>query len=396
MAGALDGYRIVDVTAMMTGPAATMMLGDQGADVIKVEPIDGGDLTRQGGSAKQGISPFFATVNRNKRSLAVDLKTEAGLEVVKRLVRTADVFIQNFRPGVAERMGIGEPALRELRSDLVYVSISGFGESGPYAHKRVYDPVIQALSGLAYIQGDRETGRPRMVRSIIPDPLTAVTAAQAVTAALLARERTGEGQHVRLSMLDSMVTFLWPEAMERYTFVNHDEEPGEKRLGQLRDLIFETSDGYITAGANSDKEWHALALAVGRPEWLEDERFATMTSRLKNWDVRMEAMQEAFRGRTSAELLELLDKADVPCAPINSRVDLLRDPQIVANELIVEVEHPVVGPVRQTRPAARFEGTPSSLRQPAPMLGEQTDEILSELGYVADEIATLRQGSTVA
>ncbi len=197
MAGPLAGVRVVDLTSMISGPVATMMLADQGADVIKVEP-PGGDLVRHLGPNQQGLTATFISANRSKRSLSVDLKTEAGMQVINRLVATADVFVQNFRPGAAERMGLGEEAVRRLREDIVYVSISGFGETGPYAHKRVYDPVIQALSGLAAIQRDGDTGRPHMVRTIIPDKTTALAAAQAITAALFARERMGIGQHVRL------------------------------------------------------------------------------------------------------------------------------------------------------------------------------------------------------
>ncbi|MFP8879049.1 MAG: CoA transferase, partial [Myxococcota bacterium] len=188
MPGPLEGYRIVDLTAMISGPIATMMLGDQGADVIKVEPPGSGDLVRGIGASISGMAPLFVTSNRSKRSIVIDLKQRRGVEVLERLVATADVLVQNFRPGAADRMGVGADAMRAIKPDLIYVSISGFGDTGPYANKRVYDPVIQALSGLASIQGDRVSGRPRMVRTVVPDKLTALTAAQAITAALLARE----------------------------------------------------------------------------------------------------------------------------------------------------------------------------------------------------------------
>ncbi|HXR25918.1 MAG TPA: CoA transferase, partial [Candidatus Binataceae bacterium] len=259
MPGALDGFRIIDLTQMVSGPMATMMLADQGADVIKVEPPGTGDLTRALAGRRRGMSPPFAVINRNKRSVVIDLKTARGLELMKQLVAGADVFIQNFRPGAVERMGLGEPALRAIKPDLVYVSISGFGESGPYVHKRTYDPVIQALSGLASIQGD-PGGRPRMMRVIVPDKVTALTAAQAITAALLARERTGKGQHVRLAMLDAVVAFMWPESMASHTFV--DTNHVVTRPLNTRDLIFETTDGYITCGAISDSEWAGLCRAL--------------------------------------------------------------------------------------------------------------------------------------
>jgi crotonobetainyl-CoA:carnitine CoA-transferase CaiB-like acyl-CoA transferase len=394
MPGPLDGTRVIDLTTMISGPLATMLLGDQGADVIKVEPPGTGDLTRLLGGTRRGLAATFATSNRNKRSVVLDLKHARGRGILERLIAGADLFVQNFRPGTAERMGLGEDALREIKPDLIYVSISGFGESGPYAKKRVYDPLIQALSGLATIQADRDTGRPRMVRLIVPDKLTAMTAAQAMTAALFARQRTGRGQHVRLSMLDAMVSFLWPEGMSGHTFVGDESERYRTRLSQ--DLVFETTDGYITAGAVSDDEWRGLARAVGHPEWLDDPRFATPARRIANAADRLELLAQVLATRTSAEWLERLDAEGVPCAPILSRDELLTHPQIEANELVVESVHPHVGPMRQTRPAARFDQTPTALRSAAPLLGEHTDEVLSELGVSQKEIASLRDASAVA
>ena len=390
--GPLDGYRIIDVTQMVSGPMATMILADQGADVIKIEPTGVGDLTRGLGGTKRGMAPTFAVINRGKRSVAINLKDARGVDLLKDLVRSADVFIQNFRPGAADRMGIGEPELRRIKPDLIYVSISGFGEKGPYVHKRVYDPVVQALSGLAAIQADAATGRPRMMRLIIPDKVTALTAAQAITAALLARTRTGKGQHVRLAMLDAVVAFMWPEGMARHTFKSND---GVTTRGGVRDLVFETADGYITVGAVSDVEWDALARTIGHPEWLDDPRFKTPTSRARYADERLELTQQALAGKTSAEWLAKFDAAQVPCAPILSREDLFNDPQIAANELIVESVHPYAGAMRQPRPAARYEGTPTGTPRPAPMLGEHTDAVLADLGISPEKVSSLRTSAVV-
>ncbi len=388
MPGPLAGYRVIDVTQMLSGPMSTMILGDQGADVIKVEPPYAGDLTRA--FSTTGISPTFSMINRNKRSVALDLKRERGVGLLKQLVAESDVFVQNFRPGAVERLGIDEPALRQVKPDLIYVSISGFGEVGPYTHKRVYDPVIQALSGLTDIQRDPVTGRPKMMRLVIPDKVTALTAAQAMTAALLARERTGTGQHVRLAMLDAVVSFLWPEGMAYHTFVRNGE--AVSRPPDTRDLIFETADGYITAGAMSDKEWAGMVRALDRPEWLEDERFRTPAGRMKHADARLDMTAEVMKTRTSAEWLARLDAEQVPCAPALSRQDMLTNEQIVANRLIVESEHPHAGRTRMTRPAARFAETPAELRLPAPMLGEHTEQVLTEIGLSAVQIADLRAG----
>ncbi|MCE2486703.1 MAG: CoA transferase [Desulfurellaceae bacterium] len=388
MPGPLAGYRVIDVTQMLSGPMSTMILGDQGADVIKVEPPQAGDLTRAFSST--GISPTFSMINRNKRSVAIDLKCERGVSLLKQLVAESDVFVQNFRPGAVERLGIDEPTLRRVKPELIYVSISGFGEVGPYTHKRVYDPVIQALSGLTDIQRDPVTGRPKMMRLVIPDKVTALTAAQAMTAALLARERTGTGQHVRLAMLDAVVSFLWPEGMAYHTFVRNGE--AVSRPPDTRDLIFETADGYITAGAMSDKEWAGMVRALDKPEWLEDERFRTPAGRMKHADARLDMTAEVMKTRTSAEWLARLDAEQVPCAPALSRQDMLTNEQIVANRLIVESEHPHVGRTRMTRPAARFAETPAELRLPAPMLGEHTEQVLTEIGLSSAQIVDLRAG----
>ena len=391
--GPLSGYRIIDVTQMLSGPMATMMLGDQGADVIKVEPPGIGDLTRAMGASKNGIPPAFAVINRNKRSIALDLKDHRGLGVLKHMITGADVFVQNFRPGRVERMGIGERELRRIKPDLIYVSISGFGEKGPYVEKRVYDPVIQALSGLAAIQADYKTGRPRMMRLIIPDKVSALTAAQAITAALLARERTGEGQHVRLAMLDAVISFLWPEGMGDFTFAA--SKPQAQR-NKSRDLIFETADGYITCGANSNAEWKGLATALGRPEWIDDPRFNSVAARIRNVTERLDLTAEIIATKTSAEWIARLEAHDVPCALVHARADVIDDPQVAANELIVHSNHPHAGPMRQPRPAARFEKTPAGLHRFAPLLGEHSDEVLKELGIGANAIAELRAARVVA
>jgi crotonobetainyl-CoA:carnitine CoA-transferase CaiB-like acyl-CoA transferase len=392
--GPLEGFRIVDASQLISGPIATMLLGDQGADVIKVEPPGAGDLARQLGIARGGIAATFATSNRNKRSIAIDLKHAGGRALLERLVASADVFVQNFRPGKADALGIDEPALRRVRSDLIYVSINGFGETGPYAGKRAYDPIIQALSGLADIQADRDTGRPRMVRVIVPDKLTALTAAQAITAALLHRERTGEGQHVRLSMLDATVSFLWPEGMAAHTFISGPERGTHPQLAQ--DLVFETADGYISAGAVTDTEWAALARAVDHPEWLEDARFRTPASRIVHTDARLELLAGVLRRHSTRAWLDRFSAAEVPCAPVLRREAIPAHPQIRANELIVESAHPLAGPMREPRPAARFERTPAGIRRPAPALGEHTDALLAELGCDAEEIAALRRNRVVA
>src|SRR5215469_8355716 len=285
MSGALQGIRVLDLTTMVAGPVAAMMLGDQGADVIKVES-PAGDLMRRFAFGRNGMSASFLSCNRNKRSLAIDIKSAEGLQIVQRLIATADVLMHNFRPGAAERIGVGEDAVRAIRPDIIYVSISGFGESGPYANQRAYDPVIQALSGLAEIQRDRDTGRPRMIRTIIADYTTALSAAQGITAALFARQRSGQGQHIRIAMLDATISYLWPEAMPSLTFVGEEQDPSDGEVGP--DLIFATQDRYITAGALSDDEWAGMCRALNREDLINDPRFKTARDRAVNAVVRRE------------------------------------------------------------------------------------------------------------
>jgi crotonobetainyl-CoA:carnitine CoA-transferase CaiB-like acyl-CoA transferase len=384
MPGPLEGYRIVDLTSMVSGPLATMILADQGADVIKVENPDGGDHTRAANNSRNGFSASFLNNNRNKRSVALDLKNPSALQAVLRLAGTADVFVQNFRPGVAERMGLGEDAVRAVAPAIIYVSISGFGESGPYAQKPVYDPLIQGVSGLASIQAGSDTERPRLVRTIVPDKLTAYNAAQAITAALLSRARTGKGQHIRLSMLDAIIAFLWASDMGSQTFVGEDIP--QQEAASFIDLIYETATGPISAAVQSNREWVALTRALDKPEWLEDPRFKTPSLRQRHINERLILTQETLRSRPAEEWLARLTEAGVPCAPVLTRTQMLSNPQVVANGIVVETEHAEAGRIRQARPAARFSETPAEIRWGGVALGAHTAEVLGELGYTEADI----------
>ena len=384
MTGPLAGFKILDLSAVLSGPLATMWLADQGADVIKVEPFHGDIVRAMGGG--DGITPSFLSANRGKKGIAVDLKTPQGLALVMRLAAEADVLVQNFRPGAIERMGLGYDTVTEVNPNIVYCSISGFGETGPYAHKRVYDPVIQSLSGLADIQRDRETGRPKMIRTVIPDKTTGLTAAQAITAALLSRERTGKGQHVKVAMIDAMISLTWAEGMAGYTIIgNEDKVPPQL----APDLIFETSDGYITAGAISNAEWQGMCKALNKEEWLADERFNTPAGRVKNNAERLNLTAEVIATKPTVHWLKVMDENSVPSAPVLSRKELLQHEQIIANKLIEEMHQPGLGAVRQPRPAARFSKTPAVISGPAPLLGEHTREVLSNLGLCDTDIDEL-------
>ena len=376
--GPLEGVKVLDLTSMVSGPMAAMMLADQGAEVIKIEPTHGEQL-RHMAAPHNGVNPAFYSCNRGKKSLAIDLKSEEGKEILLKLVKEADVFMQNFRPGAIERMGFGEDILRKVNEKLINVSISGFGTKGPYSSSRVYDPVIQALSGATDIQADRETGRPQMFRVIVADKVTALTAAQAVSSALYQRERSNIGQHIELSMLESVLAFFWPEGMAGLVY--KEKEMDVRKLQGTQDLIYKAKDGYITAGAVSDSEWQGMCNALERQDLIEDERFATSAARVSNSGERKDLTGKEISKWNSKEILARFQEEGVPCAPLLSRMELMSHEQILANESILVSEVDGFGEVRQARPAARFNETPSEISRPAPRLGEHGNEILTELGY---------------
>ena len=390
MPGPLHGFRVIDLTTMISGPLATMTLADQGAEVIKIEHPKGGDLSRQVTGRRGGFSASFLNNNRGKKSVTLNLKDPRGVEAALRLCATADVFVQNFRPGVAERIGLGEAAVRSARPDIIYTSIAGFGFSGDWARKPVYDPLIQALSGLASVQGGADAARPRLVRTILPDKLTAIQTAQAITAALLARSRTGEGSHVQISMLDTVLAFLWSSDMAGHTFVGDELEPAKDDDAQsFVELIYQTADGWMAVSAHTDSTWKGLSAAVGRPDWLKDPRFATVAAREENKPARLELTQEALLEDTTDNWMRRLSDHDVPCAPVLTRDQVYAHPQVQANEAVIEQDHPQAGRIRQARTPAQFSGTPPEPPRPARRLGEDTRAVLAEAGYDAETIADM-------
>jgi crotonobetainyl-CoA:carnitine CoA-transferase CaiB-like acyl-CoA transferase len=391
MAGPLDGLRILDLTTMITGPMATMMLADQGAQVIKVEPPGIGDVMRYLGSSRGGISAMFASSNRSKRSLAINLQKDEGREIVKSLAAECDVFVQNFRPGVIERLGLGEPELRGHHPDLVYVSISAFGEKGPYASRPAYDHILQGMTGAGYVQNPTS---PKFMRQAWVDKTTALTAAQAITAALLARERGAGGQHVRLSMLDAGLSFLWPDG-HADTMLVGDE--GALRLPSIGSTYepFECSDGCLAVATVTEEQWTNLLIAIDRPEVLADPRFATLAARLENLAAFRAEMRADTTRFTTADLLARLQEADVPCGPILRLEEVPDFEPVVANDCLVESHHPQMGAIREPRPAARFQNTPAEIRRPAPALGQDTDAILREFGHNPDAIQGLRDTGVI-
>ena len=383
--GPLDGVKVLDFSVMISGPLAAMMLADQGAEVIKVETPGFGDVMRLLGTSKNGMTGIFANNNRGKRSLVVDLKTDAGRDVIHRLAADADIVIQNFRPGAMARLGLGFETLADINPDLIYTSISGYGSTGPYSGQRVYDNVIQAASGLASIQSDPATGEPAMFRTLLCDKATAYTAAQAITAALFARA-TGKarGQHIELSMIDTAIAFLWPDSAMDAALLDDDVTRHPTLASNY--AVTRLADGFASAGAITDAEFRGLCAAYGRPEIADDPRFVDTPTRMANVAAMVVALAEAAAECSVVDFVERSREHDVPASKINGLDDLPTDPQVMHNEVFVEHEHPIVGMLREPRPAARMHATPQTVGRFAPGHGEHTLEIIGELGLDADEL----------
>ncbi len=387
--GPLAGVRIVDFTAVYSGPIAAGILGDQGADVIKVESPSG-DFMRRGLPVSNGLGSPFATMNRNKQSVCLDLQTEAGLEVARKLVAGADVVMENFRPGVMDRLGLGYDSFKEAQPKLVYLSISGVGPVGPYAKRRVYDAVIQAITGFTALNID---GDPAMVNSLVCDKITSLTAAEAVVAALFAAERTGRGQRIELSMLDANLFFQWPDVMANFTFLEEDIETAPYL--DHRTFMRKTKDGWIAAMPVQQAEMQGAFKALELEHLFGDERFATYENRARNRALLKSMMDDAYASFTTDEICARFDAEDVPYSRVNARHDVPEDPQIEAMQALWTYEHPAAGEVRTPRPPAQFSETPSNIHRHTPALGENNREVLAGLGYSEDEIGALIDAGAV-
>tara|TARA_B100000929_G_scaffold289178_1_gene279181 strand:+ start:683 stop:1831 length:1149 start_codon:yes stop_codon:yes gene_type:complete len=382
------------LTTIYSGPIATSILGDHGADVVKIE-APGGEAMRPGfRHQRNGVSGPFAMMNRNKRSLVLDLSEDSGKRVLERLLAGGDVVVENFRPGVMERLGFGWDRLQTLNSRLIYASINGVGPTGPYANRRVYDAVIQAISGMASLQADPKVERPQMINTLMCDKLTSITAAQNICSALYAREKTGRGQRVEISMLDSSLFFLWPDSMGNFTFVG-DDIP-KTPYGSHAHFVRQTKDGYIATMPVQPAEWSGLFTALELDALLADERFATPRARQANSVLFQQLITDSYARFTTAELVERLSENEVPFAEINSREAVIEDPQVKAMGALVEFEHPFGGAMRQPRPPGRFSDTETDIFRCSPQLGEHTDDVLDEYGFDSDEIQELRDQGTVA
>ncbi len=393
MPGPMDGFTVVEACQMVAGPLAGTVLADLGAEVIKIESPKGGDRMRYMGHRVGGIGAFWANVNRGKRSVVLDLQQPEGVAVFRELIAGTDVFIQNFRPGVVERLGIDEMSLRAVRPDLIYVSVSGFGESGPYVDQKSYDYVIQALSGMAALQSD-SSGEPSLIRNVVIDKVTAYTAAQSVLAAVIARLRGHGGQHVRLSMIDVALAFLWPDGMMQHTLLDEDRyTPGAHMADNY--LVRRTLDGHLALMGMSSSQFPGMCTALGTTQWLTDDRFATMDAREANADELSDLITDEVAKHTGDDLVARLHEQDVPCAVVNPLDRVHLDPQVQHNGTLVEHQRQWLGTVREPRPPARYSMTPTSLGRHAPKLDEHTDEVLGELGLSKDRVADLRSRGVI-
>ena len=381
-AGPLDGIKVVDMSTMISGPLAAMMLADQGADVIKVESPGIGDIMRMLGSQKGGMTGIFANNNRGKRSIVVDLKQDAGADIVRRLATDADILIQNFRPGAMDRLGLGWDDLSSANPGLIYMSISGYGPDGPSSDRRAYDNVIQAASGLAHMQSNPLTGAPELYRTLLCDKTTAYTALQAITAALFARA-TGkaEGQHIELAMLDTAIAFLWPDGGMDASLLDDDAIRAPTLAANY--AVTPLADGFAAVSAVSDSEFGGLCAALGRPEIAQDPRFSTMPSRMQHIAEMGEALGIAAAARSLTDFVEGAIEHDVPASQVNSLDDLATDPQVMNNGVFVERQHPLAGTLREPRPAARMSATPQRISDHAPSHGAHSDDIAAEIGLDA-------------
>ena len=389
--GPLTGVKIIDLTTIYSGPIATAVLADQGADVIKIEAA-GGDPMRQGPSRRNGVTASFAMLNRNKRSMVVDIRTDEGRQILFDLIETADVLVENFRPGVMDRLQVGYEALREVNPRLVFVSINGVGETGPYADRRVYDAVIQAISGIADLHSG-DTGRPTMINTLICDKVAAMTTAQAISSALVARNQTGTGQQVSVSMLDAILFFLWPDSMAIYSLVGEkaDNRPPFTHAFFVR----QTSDGYVAVMPVKAGEWAGTFAALEIPNLMEDESYRDIKDPVVRMDTLNQVLNESYATFTTKDICKRLEANEVPFAEINTREEMFEDPQVKAMGAIVEYEHDVAGRIRQPRPSAQFSETPAGPLRSSPALGAHTEEILIEIGRSSEDIAALRKADIV-
>jgi crotonobetainyl-CoA:carnitine CoA-transferase CaiB-like acyl-CoA transferase len=391
----LDGVRVLDLTRFLSGPYCTMTLGDMGAEVVKVERPPGGDDIRKLGPHVNGESYCFAMVNRNKRSVALDVSTDAGREVLLTLAKRADVVVENFRPGVTQRLGIDPDTLRAEHPELVHCSITGFGQDGPYRDRPGFDIIAQGICGFLRMTG-HPGDRPAKVGIAINDLVAGATAVQAVLAAYIHRLRTGTGQHIDVSLVDAGLAMTVWEAAAYFGSGELPAQTGTRHRRNAPYQAFRSADGYVTVGGNTEAMWRALCLEVlESPQLLADPRYADKFLRLAHVDELEADIEQVTSTRTTAEWVGRLEAAGVPGGPVLTYDQTLVDEHVLARGAVVEMEHPRMGTIRGLAPAARLSESPLSVRTPAPLLGEHTTDVLVDHGYRSEEISSLLASGTI-
>lgn len=389
MTGPLSGFRIVDMTAVVLGPVATLHLADMGADVIKIEPPEGDVMRNPGNAPTEGMGPIYLAINRNKRAVCLDLKRPDALAALKRLIATADVFVHNMRVEAIERLGLGYSAVKAIKPDIVYAYSLGYRHDGPYGRKPAFDDLVQGASGAAMLASRVDGGPPRFLPSLIVDKTTGLHLGMAILAALLHRERTGEGQSVEVPMLETITGFWLTEHLYEHSYVPSRGRMGYSRILSADRRPYPTKDGYVCALVYNEKNWRAFADEIGRPEIMQDPRFASAKARLNNQPAIQAIMAEVMPTRTTAEWLAFFDRADIPAMPVNDLEQLFDDPHLSATGFFTTREHPTEGTIRTTASPFDFSASPTEYRRHAPRLGADGREVLAEAGLAGEEIDAL-------
>jgi crotonobetainyl-CoA:carnitine CoA-transferase CaiB-like acyl-CoA transferase len=389
MALPLEGVRVLDLTNVMAGPYCTMVLGDMGAEVVKLESFPDGDTSRRFDPQVNGESYCFAVLNRNKKSLAIDLKNPRGKEIALALAERADIVAENFRPGVVKKLGLDYEAIRARNPAVVYASMSGFGQTGPYGRKGGFDIMAQGMSGIMTMTGE-PGGRPAKVGIAMNDIASGATALSGILAAYIGRLKSGRGQYLETSLLEAGLAWsFW----EFGAYFGGGEIPlanGTRHRRSAPYQAYRTKDGYVTVGANNEKLWQAFCSRVcGKPEWLVDARFATPAARLGNADALEREIEKVFASRTTAQWVEALDAAGVPGGPVYRYDQALADPHVLARNMVEEIEHPKIGRMKMMGRPLKSSGELTAIRQPAPWLGQHSAQVLRALGYEECDIERL-------
>lgn len=380
MSGPLEGYKVLELTSTVSGPFASMMLADQGAEVTKVEPPGIGDLARFMGTTKTGIGAMFTVLNRNKKCICLDFKKPEDFEVLTKLIQETDVLVENYRPGIVKKLGIDYDSAVKINPEIIYCSISGYGQSGPYKERKVYDPLIQATAGTAAAQS---SSNPEFFRTIVFDKVTALTAAQTITSALLQKERIGKGQYIPISMMDSALYYSWPDMMMNQTFLE-----GGESIGELADYfsVYKTKDGFITIILAASDEVFNPFCEYFNADLHKDKKFSNAAARVKNKDDLTSEINKITQEYNTKELIDLMDLHGIPASVVNQLDDIYKDPQVIEQGSLVEVEHPITGTMRMPRPPFKFLNQDKFPKKQATILGADTREVLESLGVENEHI----------